>query len=159
MPYRRPRHASSKAHLKPICPIRYYYRRPIWDRHAWSTTHRYKQAKMSIFKYVFKFRLVSTDMLASDGFPQACLSQMGHVGSLIAHIGLRSEMSGRSLMMHIEVSYGSPIRHVGLRWVSDNIFVNSLILLKKRTWNGKMPHRQNILRTIRHLQNCWPRFN
>ena len=50
-------------------------------------------------------------------------------GSSMMHVGLQC-LDG-SPMKHVDVSAGFPIRHVALRWVSDNnnIFVNSSKLI------------------------------
>ena len=63
-------------------------------------------------------------MLVSDGVPQACRSQMGHV-SFRSGV-LVSDGACQSPMKRVEGSIGSSIRHVGLPLVFDNnIFVNS----------------------------------
>ena len=101
MPDRRPigeRHAWSETHRTPIFLIRYPWetdmpnRKPIGDQHAWSETHQWAT-------YVFLMGLRSR-MLFSD------VSHMRHVG-------LRWGMSVS------DQAYGSLMRHVGFRLVSD----------------------------------------
>ena len=67
--------------------------------------------------------------LISEWTPQAYRSPMG----VHRHVGLRwgisvSDQVCQSPMKHVEISDGSPIRHIGVRYVSDdnNIFVNSI---------------------------------
>ena len=85
-------------------------RRPIGDQHTPSETDMPSDSNRNFntFKYSYFYILF-------------CL--FIYIG--IIHWG--TSISDGSPMKHVNVSYESPIRHVGLRWVSDNnnIFVNS----------------------------------
>ena len=118
MPDRRPigdRHATSETDMSD--------RRHIGDRHAPSETVMSGETlrthlNILIFIY-FMFILYLYTVGIWRGVDQACQSQMGGMS-----------VSVGSLMKLVEVSDGSSVRHVGLRWVSDsnNIFVNSLVI-------------------------------
>ena len=101
----------------------------IGDWHAWSETQRRPTIHMPAgsnrnYFYTLLYAFIHLFILEKCKYSnKACQSLMGlrlymlvsYSGmyicrSLIRHVGLRPSIS---------VSYGSPIRHVGLRWVSD----------------------------------------
>ena len=144
MPQQRPtclsgdQHSWSQTHQSPTCLI--------GDPYALLETHWRPTCLIGDPKYISCPGSVSY---------QACRSPMGYWsgrldGSLMRHVGLRwvsdeacrslmglrwgmsvSDEACRSPMRHVRLRWGmsvydgSPIRQVGLWWVSDRIFVNS----------------------------------
>ena len=93
-------------------------------------------------------------------------------GLSIGHIGLQWGMSGLdgSLMKHVKVFDGSPIRLAGLRWASDsnNIFVKSILWKIKSTGlllfpiasvRVRIAQSPHIRRIVRRIGNSFNRGN
>ena len=94
MPHRRPvgyRHASSETRRIPTCLI--------GDQHVWSETHRRKTCRIR-------------DLSETDLPDQSPIVDQ--------HASSETDMPvRRPTLGKICISYGSPMRHVCLRWISD----------------------------------------